>query len=138
MSYINSQNVIDRIGNTKAAQLTTESGSVPDTVKIDAIIAEKEGMANGYMSTRVAVPVSVSDYPNTHAALKGAVMDLVLCGLHSLRSPVSNAIKGSHDRAIEWLKGVADGSISLPDAGLVSADGQWGSETKSTSRKDMI
>ncbi len=138
MNYITSQNVIDRIGNDKAAQLTTDAGSTPDTVKIDAIIAEKEGRANSYISSRVSVPVSASDYPHTYAALKGAVMDMVLCALHSLRSPAPTDIKGSHDRAIEWLKGVADGSVSLPDAGLVSNDGQWNSETKSTSREDMI
>ena len=46
MSYIVNQDIIDRVGNERAAQLTTDSGTTPDQTVLDRIREDSEGEVN--------------------------------------------------------------------------------------------
>ena len=139
MSYIVNQDIIDRVGNAKAAQLTTDSGSTPDSAVLDEVRKSSEGEADSYLARRYATPVDLTAHPELAATLKGFVLDIAVYRLHGRRAPVSEAHEKARDQAIEWLKQLAEGKIVLPAASTPSSTNAddplsaWGSKEQNLS-----
>jgi histidine triad (HIT) family protein len=68
--YLTSAEVVTRLGTKRAYELTTETGTTPDTDIIDDVIDEAEGEANSYFARRYATPVDVSAHADAVAALR--------------------------------------------------------------------
>jgi len=134
MAYIVNQDIIDRVGNTRAVQLTTDSGSVVSTTVLDEVRLSSEGEVNGYLAKRYAVPVDLTAHPDVAATLKGFTLDIAVYRLNTRRAPASDDIRTMRNNAIEWFKRVADGTINLPvetTPATTTADGEtaaWGSK----------
>ncbi|MCO6436542.1 MAG: DUF1320 domain-containing protein [Phycisphaerae bacterium] len=143
-TYLTAQDVVDRIGSDAAARLTTDSGTTPNTTKIDAVITEAEGEAHGYLARRYAVPVDLTSHPDVEATLRGHVMALTLYRLYALRPPVSETHRNGRNDAVEWLKGVAKGEIVLPAATTPASQtsdtpvASWGSSSANASRETIV
>ena len=88
MSYIVNQDIIDRVGQSAALQLTTESGSTVDQDVLTEVRQSAEGEANGYLAKRYAVPVNLSTHADLAATLKGFTLDIAVYRLMSRRQPV--------------------------------------------------
>lgn len=136
MSYIVNQDIIDRVGNDTAAQLTTDSGTTPDQTVLDKIRLNSEGEANSYLSKRYAVPVDLTAHADLAEALKGFVLDIAVYRLSLRRLPVPKDYEQARNNAIKWFERVAKGEVHLPaavtPASTTSDDPppSWGSKTK--------
>ena len=142
--YLTSAEVVTRLGTKRAYELTTESGTTPDTTLIDNVIDEVEGEANSYFARRYATPIDVSAHADVVAALKGKMMKLVIYGLESRRERPSEAVIEGRKDAIDWLTKVANGTIVLPAAttpASTNADepsGQYGNYRDDAGHEDML
>ena len=116
MAYISNQDLIDRVGSTRAAELTTDSGSTPDADKVTEARLGAEGEVNGYLARRYAVPINLTAHPDLAAALKSITLDVAAYRLHTLRQPVPEEVSSVRKMAIEWCSKVSRGEIVLPAA----------------------
>ena len=130
--------VVSRLGTARAAQLTTDSGSSPDTDLIDEFIVEAEGTVMSAVNRRTATTISQADHPNSFATLRGKVMALVIYGLCGRRLPIPKDVETAHDQAVKWLDDLVAGKRDLPDAALAGETPTWGSETANAGREDMV
>ena len=136
MAYIVNQDIIDRVGNDTAVQLTSETGTTVITAVVDEVRLSSEGEVNGYLAKRYAVPVDLTAHADLAATLKGYTLDIAVFRLHKRRPPVDKDIRASRDDAIKWLMGIVKGEIVLPasvtPASTTSDDpqGTWGSDDK--------
>lgn len=92
---------------------TAESG-VPDTAVLDEVIDHAEGQIDSYCAMRFKVPLAVGDHPSLAAMIRSVTLDLAVYHLYSRGHAVTEATVLLHDKAIEWLKEVAAGSVMLP------------------------
>ncbi len=113
-SYISASDLIDRVGEAVAGQLTTEAGLTPDETKVGKVAEEAEGEVNGYLARLYAVPVDLSAYPELAATLRGKVLDIAVFRLFALRPPVPEEYKLLWEAAVKWLALVSKGEIVLP------------------------
>ena len=116
MSYITNQEIIDRVGNDKAAQLTTDSGTVPSTTVLNEIRLSTEGEVNGYLAKRYKVPIDMTTHTELDAVLTGFVLDVAVYRMHARRPPIPDDVGKARDQAIKWLEKVSRGEIVLPAA----------------------
>ncbi len=136
MAYITNQDIIDRVGTQTAAQLTTDSGSVPDQDVLDEVRLSAEGEVNGYLGKRYKVPVDLTDHPGVEGTLKGFTLDVAVYHLQTRRPPVAEAYKKLYDDAIKWCVAAGKGGVVLPaestPASTTSDDPkpEWGSKDK--------
>ncbi len=124
--YASMSELIDRVGgNTRAAQLTTESGSTPDTTQLERLIGEAEAKVNSYVGRHMpAAPVDLASFPELLALLKGATLTIAAYGLHGLRPPVPPDLEKLHGQTVQWLRDIANSVAKLPvDSALPSPPG---------------
>ena len=116
--YITSQDMIDRVGDDAAVQLTSDSGGAVDTAVLDAVRLEAEGEVDSNLARRYLTPVDLTAFPAVAAALKGAVLDIAVYKLLTRRtgSSVSEPDRQKYTDAIAWLEKVAKGEVLLPGA----------------------
>jgi phage gp36-like protein len=114
VAYIVNQDIIDRVGNDAAVQLTTDSGAAVDTDVLDEVRESAEGEVNGYLARRYAVPVDLTTHTDLAATLKGFTLDVAVYRLHARRPPVSESIRELRTDAIKWLTAVSEGKVVLP------------------------
>lgn len=116
MAYVVNQDIIDRVGTATAAQLTTDSGSTPDSDALDEVRLAAEGEANGYIAKRYAVPVDLSAHADLAGTLAGFVLDIAVYRLFSRRPPPADNYKTSRDEAVKWFLAISEGKVKLPAA----------------------
>jgi len=110
MPYLVAQDMIDRFGEARLAELTTRDGPVTGIdaaalqTAIDDAVAEVESYVSGLYDT--ANPPRVL---TVHAA---AIAWYRLLGD---RAPVVEGAKASHDHALSFLKRARAGEVSLGD-----------------------
>ena len=116
MAYVTNTEVIASIGNDKAAQLTTDSGTVPSTTELDKARDGSEGLVNSYLGKLYTVPVDLAAHPDVDATLTAFVIAITVYQLYLRRPPIPDDITTARDNAIAWLKDVAAGKVVLPAA----------------------
>lgn len=131
-TYLTIVNVVDRVGLARAAQLSAESGSDPDTTVINAIIEEAEGQINAAIEKRYTLPLTLANSATLAAVLRKVAMALTLESLQGRRPPVDEAATSAGNWAREWLKTIAAGDMVLPTGGTGSGTGAgaWGSKPR--------
>ena len=126
MAFVTAADIVTRIGNATAVQLTTDSGSVVDTALIDAIIAEVEPNVLAALRKRTSETITQADYPQTWSMVVGKVVDMVIFKLASRRPPVAEARTVAYRHAVEWLTKLTAGEIALPDVAANAPDPTYG------------
>lgn len=110
MSYLTSQNMIDRIGSQRLAEVTTREGAVDEidtdvlAVAIDDAIAEVESYVAGLYD--------VANAPRTLTVHAAAIAWYRLLGD---RAPLIEGAKAGYDMAITFLGKARAGKVSLGD-----------------------
>ena len=135
--YVSSTELVAYIGTARAAQLSAESGTVPDTTVIDQRIDAAEGLANYYLSTKTTVPISQSTAPISFNMVKGWVLDMARYHLATRRDPVPEDWKSAHDEALAALQGVAKGEGILPDLAIAGTIAEYGASDVAGGREKM-
>ena len=131
-NYATSAELIARIGTTKAAELTADTGTTPDTTKLEAAIEEAEGEVDGYLAQREETPVTDAGSANL---LRGMTLDLAACAVFLLRSEVPANFERKAQLTREWLSKYAEGKVRRP--GSTSADMEYDSETRVSGHENM-
>jgi len=126
MSYLTSDQVIDRVGGTvRAAKLTTESGGTPDATQIATIVNGVESEIDSYLEKRYETPIA-STYTKARAVLTGKALDLAAYEIHKLRSPIPDAVNTAHTKALDWLREIAAAKADLPGVPVTGGTGTKG------------
>lgn len=136
MAYVTSAQIVTRVGEPAAVQLTTDSGSTVDTDLIDAIIAEVEVDIDAVLQKRIGATITQGDYPKTFLWARGKAVDLVIFSLASRRKMVNDAWQKANDEALQALKDMAEGKINPPDADLNAPGPDWGAADQNAALAD--
>ncbi|MGB2985847.1 MAG: DUF1320 domain-containing protein [Phycisphaerae bacterium] len=117
MAYITNADIEERLGSDAYVQLTDDDGDgEADVGVVDEARLGAEGEVNSYLARRYQAPVDLTAHADLADVLASFTLDLVEYRLRARRPPVPKDILDRQARAIEWLKGVADGSLELPSA----------------------
>ena len=115
MAYTTTQDVIDRLGNALAAQLTTESSSTtPDQDVITEHRAGAEALVDSYLAKRYQVPIDTAVYTHVAELLKSKALDVCVYELRKRRPPVPDDVTKAYESVVAWLTAVAAGDVDLP------------------------
>ncbi len=109
MSYCTQIDIEKLIPAQELAELTTESGSTPDSAVIMEAIAKADAEIDSYLGMIYTIPLSVPP-----ARVKALSEDISIYYLYQRRSAVPEARKKVYDDAIAFLKLLATGTIKLP------------------------
>ena len=133
MSYVTNTDIEQRLGAAAYVQLTDDDGdSEADAVVVDEARLGAEGEVNSYLARRYAVPIDLTVHTELAGLLKSITLDLVELRLRSRRPPVPDTTLQRHQGALQWLTGVADGSVELPAASPVGASALRGPDILTT------
>ena len=107
MPYCTKQNLIDRYSESELIQLTDRAalGVVDDTV-LDRCIADADGEIDGYLSPKYGAPLAV--VPKAIERIACAITRYYLYD-----DNVTDQVATLYKDAIAFLKGVANGTISI-------------------------
>lgn len=137
MTYAARADMILTFGERELVQLTDRAD--PPAEMIDDTVLQNaldwaEGLINGYLKLRYALPLS-----GFHQILQGLAQDVAYWRLH--REPVEE-VRKRYEAAIKTLKDLSEGRLGLPDEAGLEPAGQDGtvlitSEERLFSRRKM-
>ena len=115
MAYISNADIEERVGSATYVQLADDDGDgVADVAVVEEARRGAEGEVNSYLARRYEVPINLSAHAELAGLLTSVTLDLAELRLRSRRPPVPETALVQRDRAIEWLRRVAEGAIDLP------------------------
>lgn len=122
MSYISDQDLIDRFGAKRLAELTDRSdpptGSIVSSV-LDRAVVDAAALIDGFLAARYTLPLTA--IPPLVTRLAG---DIVVYSLYTDRAP--EKIAADYQSALKTLAQIAAGTILLDVAGLPSGQADGG------------
>jgi phage gp36-like protein len=108
MAYCSEDDLLKMIPQADLADLTVESGEVPDSLIINEAISKAEAEIDSYLGVRYVVPLSAP--PDQ---VKALAVELAIYHLFSRRSVVPPVRQQKYDAAVAFLKQVAAGQIVI-------------------------
>jgi phage gp36-like protein len=108
MAYCSEDDLLKMIPQSELAELTAESGEVPDSLIIIDAISKAEAEIDSYLGVRYVVPLSAPP-----AQVKALAVDLAIYHLYTRRSVVPMVRQQKYDAAVAFLKQVAAGQIVI-------------------------
>jgi phage gp36-like protein len=115
MACVTNADIEQRLGSDTYVQLTDDDGDgTADSGVVNEARIGAEGEVDSYLARRFQLPIDLSAHPDIAGVLASFTLDLIEYRLRSRRPPVPKDAVDRHAQAIEWLKGVADGTIELP------------------------
>ena len=108
MAYCSEDDLLKMIPPSELADLTVESGEVPDSLIIAAAISKAEAEIDSYLGVKYVVPLAAP--PDQ---VKALAVDLAIYHLYSRRSVVPMVRQQKFDAAVAFLKQVAAGQIVI-------------------------
>ncbi len=122
MGYITNADIEERLGSDAYVQLTDDDGdSQADVGVVDEARLAAEGEVNSHLACRYQTPIDLATHTDLADVLASFTLDLVEYRLRLRRPPVGKEVLDLRARAIEWLTGVANGSLELPSATPVAS-----------------
>ena len=144
MSYITNADIEARLGSAAYVQLTDDDGDgQADGDVVDEARLGAEGEVDSYLARRYQTPIDLNQHADLAGVLASFTLDLVEYRLRSRRPPIPKVTYDRYARAIEWLRGVADGSLELPSATPVASNttrgplGRVSGEERLLSRQEL-
>ncbi len=108
MAYCSEDDLLKMIPQADLADLTVESGEVPDSLIIIDAISKAGAEIDSYLGVRYVVPLATP--PDR---VKALAVDLAIYHLYSRRSIVPPVWQQRHDAAVAFLKQVVAGQIVI-------------------------
>jgi len=115
MAYSSQNDLLAMISLEELAELTAESGDLPDPVVVDEAIAQADAEIDAYLGSRYEVPVTP-----TPPRVKALSVDMAIYQLYSRRSAVPPVRRDKYEAALAFLRAVAAGTVGLEGAGGTS------------------
>lgn len=113
MAYATAQDMIDRFGQTEMTRLSVPAdqsmdGGV-DVGAMERVLEEVSATADSYLRKRYRTPLDVAP-----AEVRRVVCDMARFDLSSGEQKVpSEEVRARHKDALQWLRDVADGRVTL-------------------------
>ena len=108
MAYCSEDDLLKMIPQSDLADLTVESGEVPDSLIIIDAISKAEAEIDSYLAVKYVVPLAAP--PDR---VKSLAVDLAIYQLYSRRSIVPPVWQQRHDAAVAFLKQVVAGQMVI-------------------------
>ncbi len=108
MAYCSEDDLLKMIPQADLAELTAESGEVPDSLIIIEAISKAEAEIDSYLGVKYVVPLA-----GPPDQVKALAVDLAIYHLFSRRSVVPPVRQQKYDAAVAFLKQVAAGQIVI-------------------------
>lgn len=130
MAYCTQSDLLTLISQKELAELTAESGDMPDSQVVAEAITRADAEIDAYLGSRYVLPLTpVPDQ------VKGLSIDVALYHLYSRRSVAPQVRRQKYDAALSFLKHVAAGEAVLEGASeLLTETTQVESEFSSATR----
>jgi phage gp36-like protein len=110
MAYCVQSDIEKLIPVQELAELTTESGSTPDSDVVAEAIVKADAEIDSYLGIIYSVPLSV---PPTR--VKALSEDIAIYYLYMRRSSIPEARQKAYDNGIAFLQLLAAGKATIPD-----------------------
>jgi len=108
MAYCSEDDLLKMIPQADLADLTVESGEVPDSLIIIDAISKAGAEIDSYLGVKYVVPMATP--PDR---VKALAVDLAIYQLYSRRSIVPPVWQQRHDAAVAFLKQVVAGQMVI-------------------------
>ena len=108
MAYCSEDDLLKMIPQADLADLTVESGEVPDSLIIIDAISKAGAEIDSYLGVKYVVPLATP--PDR---VKALAVDLAIYHLYSRRSMVPPVRQQRYDAAVAFLKQVAAGQLVI-------------------------
>jgi phage gp36-like protein len=128
MAYCTQDDLLKLLPEAELAQLTAESGDVPDAGVVSEAIAKADAEIDAYLAVRYQLPLA--ETPPRVKALSG---DLSIYHLYSRRSITSEVWRQKYDDALAFLKLVVAGKAEIVGAAGLEMPGEAQEVTEVTS-----
>jgi len=130
MAYCTENDLLSLIPQQELAELTTDSGDIPDSQVVTEAIDRADAEIDAYLGSRYALPLEpVPDQ------VMGLSMDMALYHLYSRRSVAPPVRRQKYEAALSFLKQIAAGEAVVAGANeLLTENAQVGSEFSSATR----
>jgi phage gp36-like protein len=102
MAYCSEDDLLKMIPQAELAELTAESGEVPDSLIILDAISKAGAEIDSYLGVKYVVPLATPP-----AQVKALAVDLAIYHLYSRRSVVPMVRQQKYDAAVAFLKQAA-------------------------------
>ncbi len=112
MAYCSQDDLVKLVSLTELAELTAESGEMPDAAVVAEAIAKAEGEIDSYLGVRYVLPLAAIP-----PQVQGLAMDMALYHLYSRRSVVPPVRLQKYEAAVAFLKEVAAGQVLVSGLG---------------------
>lgn len=115
MTYALKQDLIDRFGSEEIVQLTDRANIPPTTVDdivVGRALADADAMIDAYLGKVYSLPLTV-----TPPVLVKIAADLARSYLHGESADKDSIVTRNAKAAMDWLRDVSKGLISIDDGG---------------------
>jgi phage gp36-like protein len=112
MAYCSEDDLLKMIPQADLADLTVESGEVPDSLIIAEAISKAAAEIDAYLGVKYVVPLA-----SPPDQVKALAVDLAIYHLYSRRSIVPPVWQQRYDAAIAFLKQVETGEVVIVGPG---------------------
>jgi phage gp36-like protein len=112
MAYCSADDLLKMIPQADLADLTVESGEVPDSLIIAEAINKSTAEIDAYLGVKYVVPLS-----SPPDQVKALAVDLAIYHLYSRRSIVPPVWQQRYEAAMTFLKQVATGEVVIVGPG---------------------
>jgi len=124
MAYCSEDDILKMMPQAELAELTAESGDIPDPEVVAEAINKAAAEIDSYLQVRYSLPLSP-----TPELIKSLAVDLAIYHLYSRRSVMPPVRRQNYEAAVAFLKAVAAGQ-----AGLVESAGEPSAEVSGAGR----
>ena len=128
MAYCSDDDLLKMIPSPELAELTAESGEVPDLAVILDAIAKAAAEIDAYLAVRYVLPLT-----EVPAQVKHLAVDLAIYHLYSRRGMMLEIRGKNYDKAMAFLKDVAAGRAEIIGASGAELPGDAGDVTEVSS-----
>lgn len=133
MAYCSQSDLLTMISQEELAELTAETGDLPDPLVVNEAIARADAEIDAYLGSRYSVPLSP-----TPPRIKALAVDMAIYHLYSRRSVAPPVRREKYEAAIAFLKEVAAGTLALAEsAGAAGEVADFGSAARLFSRAGL-
>jgi len=108
MGYCSEDDLLKMIPQAELAELTAESGEVPDSLIIAEAISQAEGEIDSYLGVKYVAPMAAPP-----ARVKGLAVDLAIYHLYCRRSVAPPVRRQNYRDAVAFLQQVAAGEAVI-------------------------
>jgi len=108
MAYCSEDDLLKMVPESELADLTAESGEVPDSLVIAEAIGKADAEIDSYLGVRYVVPLAAPP-----AQVKALAVDLALYHLYARRSIMPPVRQQKFEAAVAFLKQVGAGQAVI-------------------------